>query len=56
MLALLSTQNIHKNIGNILGHKNIDIFSEQEAKMSAKNEREQTQKKRADGTSGTVIV
>ena len=46
-LALLSAQNMHKNIGNTFGHKNIDIFSEQEGKMSAKNERERTQKKKS---------
>ena len=36
---------MYKNIWNFFGHKNIHIFSEQKAKMSAKNEREQTQKK-----------
>ena len=41
-----STQNMYKNIWNFFGHKNINIFSERKAKMSTKNEREQTQKKR----------
>ena len=36
---------MYKNILNLFGHKNIHIFSEQKAKMSAKNERERAQKK-----------
>ena len=48
-----SAQNIHINIGNIFGHKNIDIFSEQKAKMSMKNEREGTQKK--ERSAGLVV-
>ena len=36
---------MYKNIWKFFVHKNIHIFSEQKAKMSAKNERERTKKK-----------
>ena len=35
---------MHKNMRNFFGHKNMHIFSEQEALMSTKNEREQEKK------------